>query len=368
MTNNNTANNANMKTPEFILTKVNPKDLQIHPILSGMGFANRPDEFFNAERLNLGCKFECPIVDTQNNVLTHSADVIAAQEQGTISMEVYVVELDDIQKRRLIAHKHYYNKQNLTASYETSIFFKSYMTENPEGMLFASTLPGKTTRQKVAGLLNTGDSTIKRLWFVGDNLPEEFGLINENNSSLKQAEEKIKLMKWKKEQAEILKTPMPAVTDCTPSAPDNTGVANQLPADDENVSFEPNSNPQPKPTSPQINSNTKAITNGKDDEDGDSENDPNELSQVECTNSTSSSYSFSKSSIEIAGMGQFSVNVTENVAEVVVNGKAIEGITYLPLVDLNPLKFGNVNSFVFQENRHKGLNIQIIISNFPRKA
>jgi len=117
---------------KFRITIANPQNLKLHPLLSEMGCDNKADEFFKAEKENLGCKSERPIIDTDNNVLTHSADVLYAQENGDESMEVFVVELSDIQRRRLIAHKNRYNQKNLAASFETSKFFKGYLTETEE--------------------------------------------------------------------------------------------------------------------------------------------------------------------------------------------------------------------------------------------
>jgi hypothetical protein len=66
-------------------------------------------------------------------------------------------------------------------------------------------------------------------------------------------------------------------------------------------------------------------------------------------------------------MGKFDVNLTNDTAELLVNGMAIEDVEYMPIANLDPKKYANVNSFVFQEPKHKGLNIQIIISNFSGK-
>ena len=366
-----------MEPLKFTLQTVNPQKLKFDSLLSTMGCDNKPDEFFKAERNNLGCEYERPYVDADYNVLTHSVEVRYAQENNEQSMEVYVVELNDIQRKRLIAHKNRYNQKNLTASFETSIFFKSYLNDTEEGKAFAASLPGKSTREKVAGLLNTSDSTIKRLWYVGDNMPEEFGLISENNSSLKEAEEKIKIMKWKKEQEELKKQPL---IDPCKNGTGNIDPAKEMVKDKiETVVNEKNKNNSDynpsQPMSPVPTSNTnipsiKETSINSEDQDNEDESDEDEdktehLSLVEPV-TTTGMINFTQSTIEIEGMGHFSMNVTDNNAQVVVNGKALEGVKYLPVTDLNPLKYANVKSFVFQENKHKGLNIQIIITNFPR--
>jgi ParB-like chromosome segregation protein Spo0J len=371
---NSTSNNQNMNQLDFVLSTANPQNLKLHPLLSRMGCNNKPDEFFKAEKENLGCKSERPIIDTDNNVLTHSADVLYAQENGVDSIEVYVVELSDIQRRRLIAHKNRYNQKHLSASYETSIFFKNYLNDTEEGKLFAESLPGKSTRSKVAGLLNTSDSTIKRLWFVGDSLPEEFGLINENNSSLKEAEEKIKLMKWKKEVAEAKKQ-----DEVKKAAQDEKGKSTEeSEAKEENPNPDDDTNEEIKPpvSTPSLTQQLPISTRITPKEDADKETNEDQVffgvdsvdePQEECQDPTATSYSFSKSYIEIEGMGRFAVNVTNDTAELTVNGKTINGVQYIPIANQNPLKFANVNSFVFQEPKHKGLNIQIIVSNFSSK-
>jgi len=333
-----------------------------------MGCDNKADEFFKAEKENLGCKSERPIIDTDNNVLTHSADVLYAQENGDESMEVFVVELSDIQRRRLIAHKNRYNQKNLAASFETSKFFKGYLTETEEGRLFAESLPGKSTRQKVAGLLNTSDSTIKRLWFVGDVTPEEFGLINENNSSLKEAEEKIKLTLWKKQQDEAKRIAQEEKNNCedkTGTIEPNGDTNNDTGEEIHTTISTPPTDPEPTncaPNKPEPDADQQ--TKGREVYFG---NESIDEPEEECQNATATSYSFSKSYIEIEGMGRFAVNVTNDTAELLVNGKAIDGVQYMPIANQDPKKFANVHSFAFQEPKHKGLNIQIIITNFSRK-
>ena len=65
-------------------------------------------------------------------------------------------------------------------------------------------------------------------------------------------------------------------------------------------------------------------------------------------------------------MGMFTANVTDNIAQLTVNGKAVNNVKYTPIANQDPQKFANVNSFVFQEPTHKGLNIQIIVTNFHK--
>jgi len=342
-----------MQTPEFVLMQIDPKLLKVHPFLSDMGFDNRPDEIYNLELKNFGFHFERPIIDAEYNILTHSADVIAAQENNFASIEVFSVVLDDAHKRRLIALKHRYNIRKQILNYNTSLFCKSYLTEDAQGIDFAKTLPGKTTREKVAGLLNTSDSTIKRLWFIGDSMPEELGLIDAGYSSLKEAEEKVKIAKWKKEQA-LKKEQEASKNKCESQegGDSKSEIIEHLLHNNEKENLPVNT-----PIQHQVELGNEI---------GESEYYESSIQEETQQTQNDTAYFLSNVSFAIEGMGDFAANVTGDKAELIVNGIPIDGVHYLSRTNLNPVKYANVNSFIFQENSLNGLNIQIIISNFKK--
>lgn len=188
-TNNKTVMNAK---PQFIPVTINPNDLMIHPVLIEMAYDNRPDENY-IRAMDIFNHYEKPVIDLNNNIITHCADVIAAQKNGLTEIEVYRVALNEQQLRMFISLKHTYCKENIIATYKTIKYYEDYLTKNKDGKELANALPFDTTREKIAALMQTSDSTIKRVKEIGDNKPEKLGLINEKETCIKHVLNEIKL-------------------------------------------------------------------------------------------------------------------------------------------------------------------------------
>jgi hypothetical protein len=188
-TNNKTVMNAK---PQFIPLTINPNDLMIHPVLIEMAYDNRPDENY-IKAMDIFNHYEKPVIDLNNNIISHCADVIAAQKNGLTEIEVYRVALNEQQLRIFISLKHTYCKENIIATYKTIKYYEDYLTKNKDGKELAKALPFDTTREKIAALMQTSDSTIKRVKEIGDNKPEKLGLINENETCMKHVLNEIKL-------------------------------------------------------------------------------------------------------------------------------------------------------------------------------
>lgn len=182
-----------MKKFLFIKKNVELETLVAHPLLIEWGFDFKPDEHF-ARVLKIYGLYEMPVVDSKGNVITHLADVLAAIKNGETHMDVYEIDMDDVDLKLFIFLKHKYHKDKQMKSYEAAKFFRNYLEKDSEGKKLAKTLTGDINK-KVGQLMQTSDSTIKRLLKVGDLKPQYLGMIDNNNLSFHDAEAKIKTEK-----------------------------------------------------------------------------------------------------------------------------------------------------------------------------
>ncbi|RZL20463.1 MAG: hypothetical protein EOO89_00035 [Pedobacter sp.] len=191
-----------MKKFNFIRKTVNLATLTAHPLLIEWGFDFKPDEHF-AGLLKLYGLYEIPVVDPKGKIITHVADVLAAIENGETHIDVYEIDMDDIDLKLFIFLKHKYSQKSQVKSYHAAKFFRNYLENNDDGKRLAGTLPGDINK-KVGQLMQTSDSTIKRLLSVGDSNPAYLGMIDEKNLSFHDAESKIKVDRHTKKHKEKL--------------------------------------------------------------------------------------------------------------------------------------------------------------------
>lgn len=182
-----------MKKFNFVRKQVDVNTLTAHPILIEWGFDFRPDEHF-ARLLKIYGLYEMSVIDSEGRVITHWAEVLAAKENGETHIDVYVIDMDEIDLKLFICLKYKYNQKEQVKSYEAAKFFRDYLKNNNDGKELAKTLQGDIN-EKVGQLMQTSDSTIKRLLKVGDTKPEYLGMIDNDNLSFHDAESKLKVEK-----------------------------------------------------------------------------------------------------------------------------------------------------------------------------
>ncbi len=232
-----------MKKFNFVRKQVNVTTLTAHPILVEWGFDFQPDEHF-ARLLKIYGLYEMPVIDSNGNVITHLAEVLAAKENGEIYIDVYVIDMNEIDLRLFICLKHKYSKKEQVKSYEAAKFFRDYLKNNNEGKELAKTLPGDIN-EKVGQLIQTSDSTIKRLLKVGDSKPEYLGMIDNGNLSFHDAESEIKVEKLTTKHKENVEKQKDDVQEDNLSNTDSSGSPasiieisnNQFQVDDTIVSY-----------------------------------------------------------------------------------------------------------------------------------
>lgn len=295
-TNNKTVMNAK---PQFILVTINPNDLVIHPVLVEMAYDNRPDENY-IKAMDIFNHYEKPVIDLSNNIITHCADVIAAQKNGLTEIEVYRVALNEQQLRMFISLKHTYCKENIIATYKTIKYYEDYLTKDAGGQELAKTIPFDTTREKIAALMQTSDSTIKRVKEIGDNKPEKLGLINENETSMKHVLNEIKLERMANNQKkkEQHNDDMPETQDFNYS---------EAPAKPLNLIC--------------------GIFN-------------------------------------VEGVGAVELSISDNKPSMKVNGSEIKGLTYQPIINREDNESTGSQTFSISQNKKNGVSIQVTIENF----
>lgn len=192
-----------MKKFNFVRKQVNVATLTAHPILVEWGFDFQPDEHF-ARLLKIYGLYEMPVIDSNGNVITHLAEVLAAIENGESYLDVYVIDMDEMDLKLFICLKHKYSQKEQVKSYEAAKFFRDYLKNSDDGKELAKTLPGDIN-EKVGQLMQTSDSTIKRLLKVGDSKPEYLGMIDNGNLSFHDAESEIKVEKLTTQHKKNLK-------------------------------------------------------------------------------------------------------------------------------------------------------------------
>jgi hypothetical protein len=308
---NNNQNNSNMTDLTFTPSIANPADLKAHPILIEMGYGRTADVYF-IEAMKYFNHYDKPVVDMDNNVITHWSDVQAAVANCIAGMEIYRVDMTIIQLRRFIAMKHRYHRMDLIAGYNTVKFFEGYLTGDTDGIALAASMQG-TTREKIANLMQTSDSTVKRLMEVGKHKFEKLGLIEEGYVSFKQVLDEIKAERLA-EASDARKADSESVVDGQPYYELDE-------SDDRNETEEPI-----KPLFDDFN----------------------------CIFSS-------------GGLGQVEITVSNNVPTVVINGKELKNMSYEVLVDEQETN-NTVHSFVLSQPGKNALCFQLTIENFSKAA
>ncbi len=185
-----------MKKLNFIKKTIKPSLLSIHPLLSELGHAHEPTPYFSAMLKENGL-YERIIVTPKNEILSNSADALAAINNNEDNIEVCEIDMSEMQIRFLILQKHSYHRKNLFASYNTAKFLRQYLASDPEGIRLANSIKGDIN-VKIGHLMHTSDSSIKRLLRVGDLDSGKFGLIEEGHTSFKEVLDGFKLERMKK--------------------------------------------------------------------------------------------------------------------------------------------------------------------------
>ena len=353
----NTTNSSsfpNMNVPEFVSITCNPMDLRIHTLLTEMGYNNTPDAFF-IETSKLFNFYDSPVIDMENNVITHAPDVLAAIENEVASMNVYQVNMTSAQLRIFIALKHKYHSRNLIASFKTIKFYEEYLATNPEGIRLSASLTG-TTREKIAMLMQTSDSTIKRIKLVGEEALDKLGLIEQGFTSFKQVADQIKADRLAAETAKR-KAAITTLVEPTPA---------------DEYYIEPNTNPgekkEPTPSEEYyVADPTKNDTIVGNPNIGNEPYYSDGVNNVETIKPTEPRFEDFNCMFSSEGLGQFEINVSDNVPTVTINGKEIKNMSYEPIVDSGNAN-GTTHSFVLSQPGKNPLCIQLTIENLSKAA
>lgn len=318
-----------MKKLNFRKTTINPAELIVHPLLSELGYDYKPTEYFT-EMLKENGLYERIIITEQNQILSNCADVLAAAENGETTIDVCQVNFTEMQIRFLILHKHKYHVKNLFASYKTAKFLRTYLTEDPEGLVLANSLLGDIN-VKIAHLMHTSDSTIKRLLRVGDERPSSLGLIDEGHTSFKEVLDKIKLEHLKNK-----------------SSKGNRDADGQ---DQSNSRFEEANSDAPSQG-----------TMGLED----APSAPNLDKQEQKASSNAVNFEPGISSIE--GYPAFSFNITSNNVEFFVDGKRIKKLVLDRFIVRETEDNGRAETFVISDQKHNGFYMSLTIQNMKKAA
>lgn len=338
--------NTIMKTPNFVLETVNPNDLKAHSLLTEMGFDNKPDAVY-IQTANLFKYYEKPVVDCKNNIITHSAEVFAAIANGVTEIEVYKTDMTEMDFRTFMLLKHTYNIKNLIATYSTINFYLDYFKNDEQGILIAESMKGKTTT-KIACLMQTSDSTIKRVKTVGDYDISKLGLIEQGYLSFKEVEVEIK-----KKQLMDNAAKRKAESDQPGSGTENPNLqgeyyespGEELGNDETPVATEPyyGNEETEIPNVSRVNTWTQSVT-----------------SQV--------SQNLLNSYMNFEGFGEIEITMNEQSPVVKHNGEVITDLTYTGIVNREDSGSGGSKSFIIAQKGKLGKSIQITLENFPNAA
>lgn len=199
---------------KFTLERIDISNARVHPSVIALGYNYKPfnDEEDNhaiLQDFNYFEKFyDRPVavkIGEQYLLLTHTRDFHLLKESGETEMEVYVgCFSDDLDIQRFIGLRNGVLKRNWRAQYEMATFFREYL-ETEEGKKYAKSIPHKKTREKIAYLMGTSDSTIQRVLNIGDNGPEYLDMITNEHISYNAADVAIKKDKYsgKKKDNEV---------------------------------------------------------------------------------------------------------------------------------------------------------------------
>jgi hypothetical protein len=331
-----------MKKQNFKKKKAVLSTLHLHPKLIELGFDYRPDEFFSSMLKEFEL-YERPIIDMDGAILTHSAEVFAAMQNGLEELEVYEVDLTPMMLLLLILLKHKYGIKNLIASYKIASFFRDLLNEDKLDEEFLKGIDGDINK-KIAVLMHTSDSTIKRLLRVGDNAFEKLGLIQEGETSFKQVLEELKFKELTQK----------------PDTQQKANVDSEVGSSDQNAGIE-------------YYQEELEVTIPRVDDTNEEKEYYEKGIQMELANNASFSSTntggtkFNSGEISIDGIGTLKMDMSSSFPFVSINGRAINNVEYLFYPNQNT-EGKPSDSFVLKQKGKDGLSIQITISNYPKAA
>jgi predicted nucleotidyltransferase len=353
---NSNQNNSNMANLLFTPAIANPVNLNAHPILIEMGYGRTADVYF-IETMKYFNHYDKPVVDLDDNVITHWSEVQAAVANGIAQLEVYSVDMTVIQLRRFIALKHKYHRKDLIASFNTVKYFEQYLSEDAEGIRLAETMEG-TLREKIAKLMQTSDSTVKRLKEVGLNAFDKLGLIEQGFTSFKQVTDQIKADRLAAKTAER-KAATATHVEPTPEGDDYIEPITN--PEDKVILDVPGKYYVPNPTE-NDNIGDKANNGNEPYYSGDVEGNDNGNQMPAKPLFQDFNCMFSSE-----GVGLFEISVTDNIPTVTINGREIENMSYEPIVDSGNAN-GTTHSFVLSQPGKNALCIQLTVENLSKAA
>jgi hypothetical protein len=328
-----------------------------------MGYGRTADVYF-IEAMKYFNHYDKPVVDMDNNVITHWSDVQAAVANCIAGMEIYRVDMTIIQLRRFIAMKHRYHRMDLIAGYNTVKFFEGYLTGDTDGIALAASMQG-TTREKIANLMQTSDSTVKRLMEVGKHKFEKLGLIEEGYVSFKQVLDEIKAERLA--EASDARKALQQVQSIQPRLPEPPSQLGESYYEQPDVEEEGNKMPSLpetfyEPAQEDENSDSDSGGDGQPYYELDESDDRNETEEPIKPLFDDFNCIFSS-----GGLGQVEITVSNNVPTVVINGKELKNMSYEVLVDEQETN-NTVHSFVLSQPGKNALCFQLTIENFSKAA
>lgn len=157
---------------------------QPHAVLKEYELDFVPNDYFIGMLKKYGL-YERPILDKNGNVITHYADIMGARANGVKQLEVYEVDMDEQELTLFILSKHTYNIKKVKRSFQIAVFYRDYLKTNTEGIKLAKTIKGNINK-KIAHLMDTSESTVRRLLYVGQSQKAEqhFNMVEEGEFSL----------------------------------------------------------------------------------------------------------------------------------------------------------------------------------------
>lgn len=165
--------------------------------------------------------------------------------------------------------------------------------------------------------------------------------LQEGEKSFKEAIDEIKAEKLKQNTEASKASLSTSNSTVTPVAAQVVDQSNNLPQVDEEEDLIKDDQPEENVTS----------------------NEDNDTQSVTATN-----YNFSQGTFSIDGIGQFNVTVSNNKANLEINGKQLKNVVYEPIDDVLGAEENCSRSFIFRQNKKDGISIQLTIENFSNKA
>jgi hypothetical protein len=329
-----------MENFTFIKRVVDPSKLYVHPKLSELGFDHRPDMIFTSMLKEFGL-YERAVIDSNGAIITHSAEVLAAVENGVKEIDVYEVDMPLTSLMLFILLKHKYSKKNLIASYKIAAFLRDNIDLLNDLTSGFPTANGDYNVQ-IAIVMQTSDSTVKRLLRVGDKAYEKLGLIQEGETSFKQVIDALKLEQLQRKTEERRQSM---------------------------------GNSQVSPIRSTSTIDTVEVTSVSEEDGGsdkeeqlpdDTKSDDNEVSVSNQTNT--GPIIFSSADMTFVGFGNVQINSTSQGTGIKINGKAVQDADLFTYTKRD--EDGNIksDSFVIEERKKDGILIQITVSNYSNAA